>query len=227
MVPLVILVGTGTSVGKTHVAERILRALAHQGRDALGYKPVESGTATLANQADSDIERLARASSFHVKHPLKSLTLAAPVSPHIAARLERATIDLDAIRAEVARARRSDAALLLVELPGGAFSPLTETTLCADFARGFPDARVLLVAPDRLGVLHDVGAATRACAAVGLPLHGIVLSAAASDDASVATNAAELSGVTAVPLRARLPRAPPDSPIDEGDPAWHLARSLL
>ena len=42
--PLV-LIGTGTGVGKTYVAERLLRALAAEGRAALGYKPVESGVA--------------------------------------------------------------------------------------------------------------------------------------------------------------------------------------
>jgi dethiobiotin synthetase len=114
-----------------------------------------------------------------------------------------------------------------MELPGGAFSPLTDTVSGAQFARTFPNASVLLVAVDRLGVLHDVAATTRACAALGLPLRGIVLTASAHDDESVGKNLAELPRVTAVPLLGRLPRAPADAPVRDGDPALELADQLL
>jgi dethiobiotin synthetase len=204
------------------VAERLLRALEGDGRRAYGYKPVESGVS--ATEA-TDAARLASASSFHVKHEPLRIVFRAPVSPHLAARAEGIEIDLDAIRGEIARlVTLVDA--LVVELPGGAFSPLTAEVLVAHFARSVTGARAVLVAPDRLGVLHDVGSAARACASVGLPLAGIVLNAPASPDDSTGRNAAELALVTRAPLLAELRRGPSDSPLEANDPARVLARAL-
>jgi dethiobiotin synthetase len=220
---LCVLIGTGTSVGKTHVAERLLRAVAYDGLTAVGYKPVESG---VAEGVDTDIARLRRASTFHVKPELKSLTFTAPVSPHLAARLEHREIDLELIRAEVRRANASEAGVVLIELPGGAFSPITDALSCAQLARSLPGAHVVLVALNRLGVLHDVASTSRACAAAGLPLVGVVLNEAPAPDESSSTNADELRVVTSLPLLARLPRVAADLPVTEGDPVLILARRL-
>jgi dethiobiotin synthetase len=221
---LIVLIGTGTSVGKTYVAERVLRAGGVLGRKAFGYKPVESG---VAPGEDTDIARLERASTFHVKPSLRSQTFAAPVSPHLASRLEGREIDLPDIRREIERGAAVPADAILVEFPGGAFSPLTETLSGAEFVRSLRGARVILVGVDRLGVLHDVGATTRACAALGLPLHGIVLNESDRPDASVGTNVEEMPRVTSVPVLARLPRLNPSAPLAEADPALQLAKDLL
>ena len=101
MPPPIVLIGTGTGVGKTHVAERILRALAAEGRQALGYKPVESGV--VEGAPGTDAGRLGEASTFHVKPELARFTFRAPVSPHLAARQEGRSLDLDYILAEIAR----------------------------------------------------------------------------------------------------------------------------
>ncbi|MGO8993692.1 MAG: dethiobiotin synthase [Polyangiaceae bacterium] len=220
----VVLIGTGTSVGKTYVGERLLRAVAAEGHTALGYKPIESGVSEGSD--DTDIARLARASTFHVKPALMSMTFREPVSPHLAARIEAREISLDALREEIRRACASAASLVVVELPGGAFSPMTESVCCAEFARSLPGARTLLVAADRLGVLHDIGATTRACAALGLPLLGIVLSAPAFADAATGHNALELPCVTRVPLLASLPRIPAESTLHDADPLRKISREL-
>jgi dethiobiotin synthetase len=215
----VVLIGTGTSVGKTYVAERLLRALAAEGHLALGYKPVESGYTA---SADSDIARLARASTFHVKPPLLSQTFAAPLSPHLAARIEGREIDLEVVSREIRRACEGAASAVIVELPGGAFSPFTATVSCAELARAIPGVRALLVAVDRLGVLHDVGATARACAGVGLPLSGIILNAPPQEDAATGLNLTEFQLVTGVPVLASLPRAPADAALAEADAARGL-----
>jgi dethiobiotin synthetase len=219
-----VLIGTGTSVGKTHVAERLLRGVAAAGEAGLGYKPIESGVSGLEG---SDIARLASASTFHVKPPLHSETFRTPVSAHLAARLEGRTIDLERVRSEIQRGAASSAAIFLVELPGGAFSPFTAELTGAAFARSLPGIRALLVTVDRLGVLHDVAATALACAAIGLPLHGIVLNAAAHDDTPPGSNEEALPLVTTVPVLARLPRQPGEAPIAAQDPVRDLVRSLL
>jgi dethiobiotin synthetase len=200
---LVVVVGTGTEIGKTHLGEALLMHLGQTMR-VTGYKPVESGVPD--GEAGEDAERLRKASTFHVKPSPSAYRLRRPVGPHLAAREMGITLDLDAI-VEAISAVATQAEVAVVELAGGLFSPLTETASNADVVRALPDAIVLLVAPDRLGVLHDLGATTRAAEAIGIAVRGIVLSSPATADASSGTNAAEVRCVTSVELLATLPRA--------------------
>ncbi|HEX3343654.1 MAG TPA: AAA family ATPase, partial [Polyangiaceae bacterium] len=136
------------------------------------------------------------------------VALKAPISPHRAARLEGVTLPLDDLARGV-RAALATADVVLVELPGGLFTPLAPGTLNADFAADLRPDDVLLVAPDRLGVLHDVLAATRAAAAAGLRLRGVVLVAPAAPDASTGANAADLADYAPIPVLATIPRGAP------------------
>src|SRR5437868_1090187 len=125
---LVIITGIGTEIGKTHVSEALLRALSG-GRRVVGVKPVESGVGTTG---DADAARLARVSTFHVKH--RAYAFGPAVSPHLAARRAGVDIDVWGLAADL-RGLRSLADLTLVELPGGLFSPLSATESNADLAR--------------------------------------------------------------------------------------------
>ncbi len=221
--PLLLIVGTGTEIGKTHLGEALLRHLTSRDLSTLGYKPVESGVPEGAEGEDA--RRLRLSSSFHVKHFPLAYRLPRPVSPHIAARDAHVAIDLDRIVPEVLR-MATEADVTLVELAGGLFSPLTEHETNAHLARRLPEAFVLLVAPDRLGVLHDLGATTRAAHAMGLTLHGIALSTPAIPDASTGHNAAEIRHVTRVPLLAVLPRDPAET-LAAGAPIAAIADAVL
>jgi dethiobiotin synthetase len=170
----------------------------------------------------SDAARLDAASTFHVKH--YGIALKAPVSPHRAARLEGVTLPLADLAAQ-ARALLSQVDIVLVELPGGLFTPVAESLLNADFAVLFRPDCVLLMAPDRLGVLHDVLAATRAAAAVPLRIHGVVLIAPAHGDLSTGGNEADLASYSAVPVLATVPRAAP--PVLATDPSIALIAAAL
>jgi dethiobiotin synthetase len=197
---LVVITGTGTEIGKTHVTEAVLLASKNAGLRAVGLKPVESGV----GEGDSDAARLQRASTFHVK-PF-GVALRAPVSPHRAAREEGVTLPLDRLAAEV-HATLAHADLVFVELPGGLFTPLADATVNADFAARLGPRVLLLVAPDRLGVLHDVLATTRAAEGGSLRVHGIVLVTPETPDASTGTNAQDLGDYSSIPVLATIPRA--------------------
>ena len=199
---LVVITGTGTEIGKTHVTEAVLLALKAGGLRAAGLKPVESGV----GEGVSDATRLAKASSFHVK-PF-GVALKAPVSPHRAARAEGVRLDLGKLAAGVHSAL-GDVDLLLVELPGGLFTPLAGQTLNVDFAARLRPDDLLLVAPDRLGVLHEVLATTRAAGAAGVPIRGIVLVAPERPDASTGANDEDLGAYTSIPVLATVPRGTP------------------
>lgn len=208
--PLVVVTGTGTEIGKTHVAVALLHAWRHileaRGLErprVAGLKPVESG---VTPGATTDIATLEQASTFHVKRVSPPYMLTRAVSPHLAAASEGRTIELTEILRPIHDARAS-ADAVLVELAGGLFTPLAAGLTNCDVARALEADAVLLVVPDRLGVLHDVAAATRAAQAEGLTLTGILVVAPAEPDASTGTNAAELSVVTSLPVLASVPRA--------------------
>ncbi|HEX9298051.1 MAG TPA: ATP-dependent dethiobiotin synthetase BioD, partial [Polyangiaceae bacterium] len=117
-----VVAGTGTGVGKTHVACALLRMLTARGIEAVGLKPVETGVtpspelngghepATL-----SDAERLRRAGgTFHVKR--SPCSFVDPVSPHLAARRVGERIEVPAIERWVGE---HAARVILVETAGG------------------------------------------------------------------------------------------------------------
>jgi dethiobiotin synthetase len=183
---LLVVTGTGTGIGKTHFSEALLLTLGKRGVRVAGLKPVETG---IDPAVPSDSERLSRASTFHVQHSLYRFT--PPVSPHLAARWATTEIELKRIEATVSQARAATD-LTLLELPGGLFTPLSESLLNIDAARALAPDWTLLIAPDRLGVLHETIATSRAAAATGLTLSAVALVSQATSDASIATNAAEL-----------------------------------
>jgi dethiobiotin synthetase len=203
---LIVIAGTGTGIGKTHVGEALLLAGARLGKRMAALKPVESGVADAADPA-CDGARLSRAASFHVKH--QRHLFADPVSPHLAARRAGTVLTLPMFTAPVAAARALADAVLL-ELPGGLFTPLAPGLLNADVARELRSDLLLLVAPDRLGVLHDLVATTIAARALSLTIHGVVLVAPEHPDPSTGHNAGELSALIAPPVHAVLPRGSPD-----------------
>ena len=209
--PLLVVTGTGTGIGKTHVAAALVHAwravLEAAGRpcDVAGLKPVETGVGGEADGAPSDGQTLERASTFHVKRHPPPYLLARAVSPHLAAADEGVTIEVAVIAAYVEEVRRR-AAGVVVELAGGLFSPLSARAANVDAALALGPTGVVLVVPDRLGALHDVAATTRAARAAGLEVTGIVMVAPERPDSSTGTNARELSVVTEVPVLAEVPR---------------------
>jgi dethiobiotin synthetase len=192
---LVVVTGTGTEIGKTHVACQLV-SLGNLEGTVAGFKPVETGVVG----EGADVSALRAVSSFHVKHLLDApFVFAEGVSPHLAARGEGRRISIEAICAAVQTLTRV-VDVLIVELAGGLFSPLGDELSNADLAAALVPDRVILVAPDRLGVLHDLGAATRAARAVGCRIDAIVLNAPAVADASTGRNAAEIRVVAPGPI---------------------------
>jgi dethiobiotin synthetase len=190
----------------------------------VGYKPVETGVVggnDKKREAGDDARRLLEASTFHVKHPVFRQTFPDPVSPHLAARRVGASIDLVALATQATELRR-EAEGVVVELAGGLLTPLAAGALNVDLAQKLDPTRVVVVAPDRLGVLHDVGATLHASARLGLGVFGLVLSEVATPDASSGTNATEVADIFGVSVLAVFPWAAEDHPSTQ-----RVARELL
>lgn len=205
--PLLLVTGTGTEIGKTVAASGLVSAWARRGGAVAGVKPIESGQDDAGNPG-GDVHALGQVSTFHVTRFTPPYLLADAVSPHLAARRERRTIEPRVVAEWLAPIREAADAVVL-ELPGGLFSPLTDELTNADLVLALAPTKVVLVAPDRLGVLHDVIAATRAARTCGIAIDGILLSSPAEADTSTGTNAGELGRVMrSVPVLGVLPRAP-------------------
>jgi len=168
--------GTGTDIGKTHVACALLRTVLARDLTADAFKPVVSGfdpgdpgasdPARLA-QALGEPEALARISPRRYR---------ASLAPNLAARLEGETLDLGDLIADCrARLARPDRDLLLIEGAGGVMSPLTDTATNLDLMVAL-DLPILLVAGSYLGTVSHVLTALEVMRSRKLKVAAIVMS---------------------------------------------------
>jgi dethiobiotin synthetase len=180
----VVMLGTGTDVGKTYVTSALARGLSKSCR-VLALKPIESG---VAEGKVGDAGVIAQAAGHEPR--LSRWRYRMPVSPHLASRESGDVIDPAAVAAWVKeQEEQASPDVALVELAGGAFSPLGPGLTNVDLALALEPALWFLVAPDALGVLHDLGAALRA-----MPRgpDAVLLCESRAADASTGTNAPEL-----------------------------------
>lgn len=199
-----IVLGTGTGVGKSYVARSLVCAIAEAGGAVAGLKPIETGCGTSSDGRPREGDAaLLEAASARVKHPRPHPLYGfhEPIAPSLAAHREGQTLDVDAVASWVDRVRSQLPAsaspeggvpALVIETAGGVFSPLSESATNFELACTLGEACWILVAPDRLGVLHDVTSTLRAMAALGRRPDLLVLSAPAQPDLSTGSNAAEL-----------------------------------
>jgi dethiobiotin synthetase len=189
----VVVLGTGTNVGKTYVTSALLRAVRERrpNEPLLGLKPVETGGDGGYYADAALLERLSGGAPAPKPHPLFGFR--DPVSPHLAARREGRVIEVAAIRQWVDGATSANTAgLCLVETAGGALSPLTSSATNLDLALALEPALWVLVVPDCLGALHDARATLLALSKVARAPDFVVVSAARGPDAATGTTAAEL-----------------------------------
>lgn len=168
--------GTGTDIGKTHVACALIRAVRARGRTVDAFKPVVSGFDP-ADSAVSDPGRLAMALDEPDALPrISPRRYRAPLAPNLAARLEGETLRLDDMVADCGqRLARTDRDLLLIEGAGGVMSPLTDTATNLDLMVAL-DLPILLVAGSYLGTVSHVLTAQEAIRARNLTIAAIVMS---------------------------------------------------
>jgi dethiobiotin synthetase len=178
---------TDTGVGKTTVSCAIAAAAAERGMRVRVLKPIETGIAD--PHGDCDAERLRKAARSTQKIGQASVwSFRAPASPLFAARQAGMAVDIGTLDAAFETLCR-DADLVVVEGAGGLMVPITPTESFATlFGRwGLP---VLIVAPDRLGVVNHVRLTCQAACTEKLPITAIVLHdvAPARRDATSAAN---------------------------------------
>jgi len=163
--------GTGTGVGKTWVAARILGRLRGQGVAVAARKPVQSFTpcddttdaAVLASATGEDAETVCP------RHRWYAMAMAPPMA---AAFLAQAAFTLAEL---VHETRWPDGVEVgLVETVGGPRSPLASDADSAALAAALEPDLLVLVAPAGLGAINDVRLSAAALAGIDAPLFVIL-----------------------------------------------------
>ncbi|MHB8526007.1 MAG: dethiobiotin synthase [Candidatus Acidiferrales bacterium] len=153
--------GTDTSVGKTVVCAMLCAAL-----DAMYWKPIQTGTREGTDRAT--VIRLAQLAKNRALP--EAYRFAPPVSPHLAARLAGANIDLCKIKFP----QIGSSEHLVVEGAGGALVPINSSQLMTDVMAHLA-LPVLLVARTSLGTINHTLLSAAALRAARLELRGVIM----------------------------------------------------
>jgi dethiobiotin synthetase len=162
-----LITGTDTGIGKTFCGCGLIRAARTAGVKCTGMKPFCTGDT-------SDVELIAAAGGNEVPHHLLNpVWLRPPLAPYVAAMLENRPIDITAVQ----KAYHELAAtfdLVLVEGAGGLLVPILRDYNFRDLAIDL-NLGVILVAPNRLGMINHALLSAESIANAGLRLALLIL----------------------------------------------------
>lgn len=157
---LIVVAGTGTEVGKTWFAARLLAAARASGLVVSARKPAQSFEASDTNKTDAQLLAEASGEDAHAVCP-PHRWYEAPMAPPMAADfLGRPRIALGDLIAELHWP--ANAQLRLVETAGGLLSPIAHDADNLQLIERLAPTHVILVADAGLGTLNSV----RLCARV-------------------------------------------------------------
>ena len=198
----VFITGTGTDVGKTFVCTGLIRYFRRLGQPVAALKPLVSGFDPVA-PSGSDPAILIKALGCEVTpeelNRVSPWRFRAPLSPDMAARVEKKAIDLQAVvdfcRAAIAR---NDGALL-IEGIGGIMVPLDARHTVLDLM-SLLNLPMILVAGSYLGTLSHVLSAQDVILRRALDLRAIVVSETEGAPVPLDATLATLANFAKAPL---------------------------
>jgi dethiobiotin synthetase len=188
-----LITGTDTGIGKTFCGCGLIRAARAAGVKCTGMKPFCAGDT-------SDVELIATAGGNEVPHHLLNpVWLRPPLAPYAAAMLENRPIDITAVqKAYHELAAKFD--LVLVEGAGGLLVPILRDYNFRDLAVDLK-LGVILVAPNRLGVINHALLSAESIANAGLGLALLILNEVDPEPSlATQTNPSILGELLNVPL---------------------------
>lgn len=199
--------GTDTDVGKTFVTQGLLMAAKQAGISCLGYKPVSAGCqSTPEGLRNDDALILQQYSSLPVSYEqVNPVAFADPVAPHLAAKRQSLSIDLNTIQAGFSQLENMNPQLILVEGAGGWRLPINNEQFLSDFVvqQNMP---VILVVGVKLGCLNHTLLTLEAIARDGLKLAGWIANQVDPDMLYLEENINDLKQRIAAPCLGVIPR---------------------
>jgi dethiobiotin synthetase len=173
---------SGTGVGKTFTTCALLMAARNQGRAARGLKPIISGW---QDDSDSDTARIiAAVGNIQQVDNVSPWRFVAPLSPHRAAALEGASIDVVALE-DWCKSQIMPAGLTLIEGAGGVMTPITDKYTMLDLMTALK-LPVILVVGSYLGSISHTLSALEVLRARGLKVAALVISETVGSEVTLA-----------------------------------------
>lgn len=222
----IFITGTGTDVGKTHVAARLIGHFLRMGRGVTALKPVVSGfDPARSDHSDpavllralglpATMENIARISPWRFR---------APVSPDQAARREGRRIDVDQVIGFCRSALAQCEDILLIEGVGGIMVPLdgNRTVLDVMTALRLP---LVLVTGSYLGTLSHTLTALEVLSQRAMTVSAVIVSETAGASVPLEEIVAGIERFAAPVIG--LPRQPPKDAAHQADAFGALFKPL-
>ena len=203
--------GTGTDVGKTFVASKLIAAANREGIPTVGFKPISCGGL-------EDVVALRDAGPIDGPDLdlINPVVYATPAAPYTAAMFENKPFELQPILDAYAELSAKYEGIL-VEGAGGWEVPITRDYRVGDLAKeiGLP---VIVVVNNRLGALNETILTVEAIRRRGLECAGLILNHLEDErDMPSVTNESALEDILEVPILLDVLHG-----VDELDLPWQL-----
>lgn len=189
----IFITGTDTAIGKTALTCALLREFRSHGISAAGFKPICCGDRAdarkLWNLADRKIP-LNTINPIHLPRPLAPIAQKCPPWSLLIKRIQQAFEDYHSYGVEI----------ILVEGAGGILCPITRKHTMRELAQTL-NLDLLIVTPDRLGVLNQTLLVLAAASQKKLSCKGIVLNRLSKHhNTSILNNATILGQIVKLPI---------------------------
>jgi len=142
---LIFISATDTEVGKTYCSRLLVKYYQEQNKKVAYYKPIESGYI----KGRSDVDYIAEVCS----DVFYDFRLTLPISPHLAAKEDKVTIDIDLIKQRVGWLKENYD-VVIIEGAGGLLVPIKEDYDFSNLLKDL-DAKLLLVIGSKLGAINQ------------------------------------------------------------------------
>jgi dethiobiotin synthetase len=170
----IFITGTDTEVGKTVITGLLARTLSENGVNVITQKWVQTGCSGLSEDITEHMRFMDAGVSPAGEYGKDRVpyTFEFPASPHLAALLEKKSIDPVRIKESFMRLAR-DFEFVVVEGTGGLMVPINDEVMIVDIVEEL-DLPVLVVAENRLGAINQTVLTVEALKERGLRITGIV-----------------------------------------------------
>ncbi|MEW6991574.1 dethiobiotin synthase [Colwelliaceae bacterium 6441] len=201
---------TDTDAGKTYFSQVLVTALVQHGLKVAVFKPISAGCELLSVQNgeqlvnEDAVKLFEAANSSQTLAQINPIMFEEPIAPHIAAKKQNQTIELEDIYRYYQRNKQLKSDVLITEGAGGWRLPLGHGKYLSEFVT-MTNQKVILVVNMKLGCLNHAILSFESIVADGLTCIGWVANCPETMD-YLSENIDELKNLLPVPLLAKLPK---------------------
>ncbi len=172
----IFITGTDTGVGKTLITGALAVSLKKRGHQVGIMKPIATGCVEMTEgMVSEDVRFLAHCTETgEISTEMNRYRFLEPVSPHLAARLEKKKIELAPIQSDL-ETLQAEFDLVLVEGVGGFKVPLGQDLDTIDLAKSL-NLPLIVVARPGLGTLNHTLLTLESARSNGLEVLGVIIS---------------------------------------------------